>query len=85
MSSKPLPESAYAALEGLKSQASSAIEIASGKPSGKASLATAHGQIAANEVWAKRIIKALFAGKGRITIDNADNAWLERTFADSKS
>jgi hypothetical protein len=79
-----LPEGAYAALEGLKAQASAAVRMFPGNNvvEGKKALKTAHAQIAANEVWAKKIMRAILAGDGKTTVETADAAWLERIFSE---
>lgn len=85
MSTPKLPEGAYAALEGLKAQADAAMMMLPGGDvaAGKKSLAAAHAQIAQHEAWAKKIIKALMASKGQVTVVTADAKWLEHTFAES--
>lgn len=85
MSKQKLPDGAYAALNGLKAQAGAAMLMLPGrnKAGGKNALANAHAQIAANEVWAKKIVKALMSSGGQTTVDSADAEWLERTFAES--
>lgn len=86
MSDLKLPEGAYAALEGLKAQAGAAMQMfptndGKTKADGKKALTVAHGQIAANEQWAKKIYRALSAAGGEHTVVSVDAEWLERTFA----
>lgn len=84
INTKKLPESAYAALAGLKAQAGAAMMMLPGEDlaAGKKALAAAHAQIAQNETWAKKIVKELMAGNGQTTADTADDEWLERTFVE---
>lgn len=84
MTTQKLPEGAYAALAGLKAQAGAAMMMLPGEDqaAGRKALAAAHVQISQNEAWAKKIVKALMAGKEQATVDTADAEWLERTFAE---
>lgn len=79
-----LPDGAYEALAGLKAQAGAAMLMLPGNDveKGKKALKTAHAQIAANEVWAKKIVSVILSGDGQITVATADDAWLERTFSE---
>lgn len=84
MATQKLPESAYAALAGLKAQAGAAMMMLPGEDlaAGKKALEAAHAQISQNEIWARKIVNAIIAGKGQVTVDTADDEWLERTFAE---
>ncbi len=84
MATQRLPDGAYAALAGLKAQAGAALIMLPGEDigAGRKALAAAHAQIAQHEDWAKKIVKALMASKGQITVETADSEWLERAFAE---
>ena len=84
MSKRILPDGAYDALQGLKSQADAAMQMLPGgdKIQAKQALSDAHRLIASNEIWVKRIMKALMQEKGKITVPDATNEWLESKFAE---
>ncbi|EPG9766629.1 hypothetical protein M0K88_004894 [Escherichia coli] len=79
-----LPDGAYEALAGLKAQAGAAMLLLPGNDvaKGKKVLKIAHAQIAANEVWVKKIVSAILGGDVQTTVATADDAWLERTFSE---
>ncbi|MGC0155259.1 hypothetical protein ACPRNU_22595 [Chromobacterium vaccinii] len=86
MTTPPLSPACYAALPALKAQAQAVnatrIEAAprAGMGTGLSPLAQAQQAMAANEPWTSLIARALMANMDGITIDTADNAWLERVF-----
>ena len=82
MSKRTLPDGAYDALQGLKAQADAAMQMTPGgdKIQAKHALGDAHRLITSNEIWVKRIIKALMHEKGKITVPDATNEWLESKF-----
>ncbi|MDH4602323.1 hypothetical protein [Pseudomonas syringae] len=87
---RKLPESAYAALEGLKAQAGAATLMLPGNDvkEGKKALKTAHAQMAANINWVDKIIKAISAAHSEnteLTVVTADAEWLEQTFGEAAS
>ena len=43
-------------------------------------LAEAQSRMAVNEPWTRRIVKTLMQGDDSLTIDSADDAWLESVF-----
>ncbi|WP_226034341.1 hypothetical protein [Aquitalea palustris] len=86
MTTRPLPPSCYAALAALKAQAQAVtatlIEAAprAGMGANLSPLGQAQLAMAANEPWTSRIARALMANMEGVTIDTADDAWLERVF-----
>ena len=86
MTTRPLPPACYAALAALKAQAQAVtatlIEAAprTGKEAGLSALGQAQQAMAASEPWTSRIARALGANSDGITIDTANDAWLERVF-----
>lgn len=84
MSERILPDGAYDALKGLKSQAEAAMQMLPGgdKTEAKKALNDAHRLISSNQVWVKRIIKALMQEKGEITVPEVTNEWLENRFSE---
>lgn len=80
--SRTLPDQAYAALAALKAQASAstAMLIEGRNDENERRLMEAQSRMAANEPWTRRIVKALMQGDDSLTIDSADEAWLESVF-----
>lgn len=80
--SRNLPEQAYAALAALKAQAAAgtAMLIYGKNDENKRLLAEAQSRMAVNEPWTRRIVKTLMQGDDSLTIDSADDAWLESVF-----
>lgn len=86
-STRKLPDEAYAALAGLKGQAHSGslmlkafIEGVSDAEA-KAKLWEALKQMAENAEWTKQIVRKILSPANNITIDDIDEAWLDKTFA----
>lgn len=86
MTTRPLPDACYAALAALKAQAQAVTATLipdaprAGMGTSLSPLGQAQQAMAANEPWTSRITRALMANMDGITIDTADNAWLERVF-----
>ena len=82
--STPLPESAYAAIEGIKAQAHAAALMFDAHSSGaddsipKEALIIAQDLMAINEIWVYLILDAMEVENS--TVDNLSINWLEATF-----
>lgn len=82
-----LPDQAYAALAALKAQAAAATGmLVDGQTAeNKRLMAEAQNQMAANQPWTNRIFKALMKGDDSLTIDSADEEWLEAIFLNTSN
>jgi hypothetical protein len=77
---KILPEQAYNALRGLKAQAAAVNEqIEQGHQCRKA-LGEAQRLMAANQPWTSAIVKKLSNSKDGLSVEEIDDAWLEKIF-----
>lgn len=82
-----LPQSAYAALEGLQAQAIAVTATIPGNASkapatGHTTIAAAQAQMAKHPEWVAKITKALMKDKSGVTVLSADAKWLARTFTE---
>jgi hypothetical protein len=86
-SKRKLPDGAYAALAGLKGQAAAASLLVKAFNEGvseaeaKAKLWGAQKQMAENADWTKLIVGKILSPANNTTIDDIDEAWLEKTFS----
>jgi hypothetical protein len=78
---KSLPEQAYNALKGLKAQAAAVNDqIEKGHQCRKA-LSEAQQLMAASQPWTSAIVKKLMSSKEPLSVEDVDDAWLEKVFA----
>lgn len=78
---KILPEQAYNALRGLKAQAAAVNEqIAQGNNCRRA-MSEAQQLMAASQPWTSLIVKRITSYKEGLSVEDIDDAWLEKTFA----
>jgi hypothetical protein len=84
---RKLLDGAYAALSGLKGQAAAAGEMLAAFIEGqsqaqaKAKLWEAQKQMAENAEWTKLIVRKILSQANSITIDNIDEALMDKAFA----
>lgn len=76
-----LPEQAYNALRGLKGQAQAVNKQIAENNKCRKDLVEAQKLMSASQPWTSAIMKKLLANKEGLTIDDIDDAWLERVFA----
>jgi len=76
-----LPEQAYNALRGLKGQAQAVNKQIAEKNNCRKDLVEAQKLMSASQPWTSAITKKLLTNKEGVTIEDIDDAWLERVFA----
>lgn len=78
---RALPEQAYNALKGLKGQAQAVKKQIADQSVCRKDLVEARKLMSASQPWTSAIVNKLLANKDGLTIDDIDEAWLERVFA----
>jgi hypothetical protein len=78
---KILPEQAYNALKGLKAQAAAVNDQIQKPHQCRKALSEAQQLMAVSQPWTSAIVKKLSNSKEGLSVEDIDDAWLEKVFA----